>query len=82
MSDQPGFFFSTLCRGVSAISCPADGSCLYAAGADGMISRIDSSTGNLLGKFRASTKAISSMSVSSGFYPCLLSCCCFILCKR
>ncbi|XP_034684888.1 WD repeat-containing protein 43 isoform X2 [Vitis riparia] len=51
--------------GVSAISCSTDGSCIYAAGADGMISKIDSSVGNLLGKFRASTKAISSMSVSS-----------------
>ncbi|CBI22945.3 hypothetical protein VitviT2T_006062 [Vitis vinifera] len=51
--------------GVSAISCSTDGSCIYAAGADGMISKIDSSAGNLLGKFRASTKAISSMSVSS-----------------
>ncbi|KAJ9699679.1 hypothetical protein PVL29_005511 [Vitis rotundifolia] len=51
--------------GVSAISCSTDGSCIYAAGADGMISKIDSNAGNLLGKFRASTKAISSMSVSS-----------------
>lgn len=62
-------FASTMCRGVSAISCSTDGSCIYAAGADGMISKIDSSAGNLLGKFRASTKAISSMSVSSGLCP-------------
>ncbi|KAK9289201.1 hypothetical protein L1049_017675 [Liquidambar formosana] len=51
--------------GVSAISFPTHGSCIYTAGADGMICEIDSMTGNLLGKFKASTKAISSMSVSS-----------------
>ncbi|RVW39997.1 hypothetical protein CK203_088955 [Vitis vinifera] len=59
------FGASCMPLGVSAISCSTDGSCIYAAGADGMISKIDSSAGNLLGKFRASTKAISSMSVSS-----------------
>ena len=58
-----------MCRGVSAISSSIDGSCIYASGADGLISKIEPSTGNLLGKFRASTKAISSMSVSSGLYP-------------
>ncbi|KAK6930219.1 hypothetical protein RJ641_004313 [Dillenia turbinata] len=51
--------------GARAISFPACGSCIYAAGADGMICKIDPMTGNLLGKFRASTKAISSMCVSS-----------------
>lgn len=51
--------------GVTAISSPANGSCVYTAGADGMVCQLDSMTGNLLGKFRASTKAISSMTVSS-----------------
>ncbi|KAK3002482.1 hypothetical protein RJ639_020335 [Escallonia herrerae] len=51
--------------GVTAVSFPTHGSCIYTAGADGMICELDSMTGNLVGKFRASTKAISSMSVSS-----------------
>ncbi|KAJ7955160.1 WD repeat-containing protein 43 [Quillaja saponaria] len=51
--------------GVKAISSSANGSCIYTAGVDGMICRIDSLTGNLSGKFKASTKAISSVSVSS-----------------
>lgn len=51
--------------GVTAISFPTNGSQIYTAGADGMICELDSMTGNLLKKFRASTKAISSMSVSS-----------------
>ncbi|PWA61906.1 Quinonprotein alcohol dehydrogenase-like-superfamily [Artemisia annua] len=51
--------------GVTAISSPANGSCVYTAGADGMVCELESMTGNLLGKFRASTKTISSMSVSS-----------------
>lgn len=51
--------------GVSAISSSTQGSCVYTAGADGMICEIDSLSGNLLQKFRASTKAISRMSVSS-----------------
>lgn len=59
---------SLICRGVSAISSPTNGSCIYTAGADGMICIIDSLSGNLLQKFRASTKAISRMSVSSGKY--------------
>ncbi|RVW99095.1 hypothetical protein CK203_018993 [Vitis vinifera] len=63
--DMVSTWARSVVRGVSAISCSTDGSCIYAAGADGMISKIDSSAGNLLGKFRASTKAISSMSVSS-----------------
>lgn len=53
-------------RGVSAIAFSTNGSCIYSAGADGMVCKIDSLTGNLLGKFRASTKSISSMAVSSG----------------
>lgn len=51
--------------GVSTISFPTHDSCIYTAGKDGMICKLDSMTGNLLGKFTASTKAISSMSVSS-----------------
>ncbi|GFZ21765.1 transducin family protein [Actinidia rufa] len=38
---------------------------IYTAGADGIVCKLDSITGNLLGKYRASAKAISSMSVSS-----------------
>ncbi|XP_022741436.1 WD repeat-containing protein 43 isoform X1 [Durio zibethinus] len=51
--------------GVGAIGCATRGSCIYSAGADGMVCEIDSLTGNLLGKFRASTKSISCMAVSS-----------------
>ncbi|KAL1334874.1 WD repeat-containing protein 43 isoform X2 [Arachis ipaensis] len=51
--------------GVRAISSSANGSCIYTAGADGMICRIDSVTGNLLEKFKASTKAVSCMTISS-----------------
>ncbi|KAK0607855.1 hypothetical protein LWI29_021569 [Acer saccharum] len=51
--------------GVSAISFATHGSCVYSAGADGMVCEIDPLTGNLLGKFRASTKGISCMAVSS-----------------
>ncbi|GAV64178.1 WD40 domain-containing protein/Utp12 domain-containing protein [Cephalotus follicularis] len=50
--------------GVSAISFSTNNSCIYTAGADGMICEIDPLTGNLLRKFKASTKAISCMSVS------------------
>ncbi|KAL8105384.1 uncharacterized protein LOC141678805 [Apium graveolens] len=50
--------------GVTSVSFPAHGSCIYTAGADGMICELESLTGNLLRKFKASTKAISSMSVS------------------
>ncbi|CAI9290878.1 unnamed protein product [Lactuca saligna] len=50
--------------GVTAVSFPTNGSCVYTAGVDGMICELDSITGNLLAKFKASTKAISSMSVS------------------
>ncbi|XP_047326974.1 WD repeat-containing protein 36-like [Impatiens glandulifera] len=51
--------------GVSSISSPKHDSCIYTAGADGMICKLNSMTGNLLEKFKASTKAISSLSVSS-----------------
>lgn len=50
--------------GVTSVSFAAHGSFIYTAGADGMICELDSLTGNLLRKFKASTKAISSMSVS------------------
>ncbi|GLT99058.1 hypothetical protein SLE2022_165250 [Rubroshorea leprosula] len=50
--------------GVSAIAFSANGLCIYSAGADGMVCEIDSLTGNVLGKFKASTKAISCMAVS------------------
>ena len=53
-------------RGVSAIAFATNSSCIYSAGADGMVCEVDSLTGNLLGKFRASTKSISCMVVSSG----------------
>ncbi|MED6125026.1 hypothetical protein PIB30_064563 [Stylosanthes scabra] len=51
--------------GVRAISSSANGSCIYTAGADGMVCRIDFTTGNLLEKFKASTKAVSCMTISS-----------------
>lgn len=62
--------FFVICSRVSAISF-ARSSSIYTAGADGMICEIDSLTGNLLGKFKASTKAISSMSVSAGMVGCV-----------
>lgn len=51
--------------GVSAVSFSTRDSCIYTSGADGMICKTDPQTGNTLGKFRTSTKAISCMSVSS-----------------
>lgn len=53
-------------RGVASISFPTHGSCIYTAGADGMLCEINSLTGNMLRKFKASTKAISCISVSPG----------------
>ncbi|GMH28543.1 hypothetical protein Nepgr_030386 [Nepenthes gracilis] len=50
--------------GVSAISYSSQVSCIYTSGADGMVCEIDPNSGNLLRKFKASVKAISSMSVS------------------
>ncbi|KAK7363533.1 hypothetical protein VNO77_05679 [Canavalia gladiata] len=50
--------------GVRAIAASANGSSVYTAGTDGMVCVIDSMTGNLLEKFKASTKAVSCMSVS------------------
>lgn len=51
--------------GVSAISFHVQNSCIYTAGADGYICKLEPMTGNLLGKFKASSKAISTMSVSA-----------------
>lgn len=63
-----------MCRGVSAVSFSTRDSCIYTSGADGMICKTDPQTGNTLGKFRASTKAISCMSVSSGIDHSLQLC--------
>ncbi|XP_010259444.1 PREDICTED: uncharacterized protein LOC104598873 [Nelumbo nucifera] len=51
-------------RGVSAISFSAHALCTYTAGVDGMVCQIDSMTGNILRKFQASTKTISSIVIS------------------
>ncbi|KAI3469334.1 hypothetical protein Pfo_025997 [Paulownia fortunei] len=50
--------------GVSAVSFPIHGSHIYTAGADGMVCEIDSMSGNLLNKFSATSRAISSLAVS------------------
>uniref|UniRef100_A0A2P2L3U5 Small-subunit processome Utp12 domain-containing protein n=1 Tax=Rhizophora mucronata TaxID=61149 RepID=A0A2P2L3U5_RHIMU len=50
--------------GVSAISFSTPESCIYTAGTDGFICKIDPQTGNVLEKSRASSKAISCISVS------------------
>ncbi|KZV50992.1 WD repeat-containing protein 43-like [Dorcoceras hygrometricum] len=50
--------------GVNAISFPANGSIIYAAGVDGMVCEINSMSGDLLGKFSAMSRSISSLSVS------------------
>ncbi|XP_047174705.1 WD repeat-containing protein 43 [Vigna umbellata] len=50
--------------GVRAIASSANVSSIYTAGADGMVCAIDFMTGNLLEKFKASTKAVSCMCVS------------------
>lgn len=73
------FLFYLIHRGVSAVSFAAHGSCIYSAGADGMICEIDSLTGNLLEKFRASTKGISCMAVSPGMYPSWFLLCYFFM---
>lgn len=63
-----------LFRGVNAVSFSRNGSCIYTAGSDGIVCQIDPTSGNLLGKFKASTKAISSMSVSPGLCILILLC--------
>lgn len=50
--------------GVNAISFPANGSSIYTAGVDGMVCEINSMSGDLLGKFSAMSRSISSLSVS------------------
>uniref|UniRef100_A0A803NEA5 Uncharacterized protein n=1 Tax=Chenopodium quinoa TaxID=63459 RepID=A0A803NEA5_CHEQI len=50
--------------GVTAIAFASRRSCLYTSGADGMVCELDPTTGNLLRNFKASTKAVSSLSVS------------------
>ncbi|XP_057772183.1 uncharacterized protein LOC130991796 isoform X2 [Salvia miltiorrhiza] len=50
--------------GVSAISFPAHGSHIYTAGADGMVCEIEAMSGNLLNKFSAASRAISSLAIS------------------
>ncbi|KAK9153538.1 hypothetical protein Sjap_001018 [Stephania japonica] len=50
--------------GVGAISFSAYTSCIYTAGVDGTVCQIDGMVGNLVGRFKASTKAISSMAIS------------------
>ncbi|KAH6769638.1 transducin family protein / WD-40 repeat family protein [Perilla frutescens var. hirtella] len=50
--------------GVSAVSFPAQGSHIYTTGADGVVCEIESMSGNLLNKFSASSKAISSLAIS------------------
>ena len=53
-------------RGVNAVSYSGHNSSIYTAGEDGMICQIDFSAGIILGKFKASTKAISALSISAG----------------
>ncbi|KAL2338994.1 hypothetical protein Fmac_013440 [Flemingia macrophylla] len=50
--------------GVRTTASSANGSIIYTAGADGMVCVIDLMIGNLLEKFKASTKAVSCMCVS------------------
>ncbi|KAI3892694.1 hypothetical protein MKW92_051730 [Papaver armeniacum] len=50
--------------GVNAVSFSSESSCVYSAGADGMVCKTDPASGNLLEKFEASAKAISSMVIS------------------
>ncbi|CAA0817539.1 transducin family protein / WD-40 repeat family protein [Striga hermonthica] len=50
--------------GVSAVSAPSSASCVYTAGADGMVCEIESMSGNLLNKFSSTSSAISSLAIS------------------
>lgn len=50
--------------GVSAVSFSRHNSCIYTGGVDCMVCQIDPANGNLLSKYKASTKAISSLSIS------------------
>eukprot|EP01018_Ginkgo_biloba_P014729 Gb_29253 [translate_table: standard] len=51
--------------GVTAISFASSSRTLYSTGADGMVCELDWETGEVLGKFRASKKAVSCMAVCS-----------------
>lgn len=53
-------------RGVTAVSYSMLRRYVYTTGVDGMVCQIDTSTGSTLGRFRAFTKPISSVSVSAG----------------
>ncbi|ERN03194.1 WD repeat-containing protein 43 isoform X1 [Amborella trichopoda] len=50
--------------GVHAISFSRHRACIYTAGSDGMVCRLNSDTGTVLGKFKAFSKAISSLALS------------------
>ncbi|KAI3863686.1 hypothetical protein MKW98_031278, partial [Papaver atlanticum] len=50
--------------GVNAVSFSSESSRIYSAGVDGMVCKTDPASGNLLEKFKASAKAISSMVIS------------------
>uniref|UniRef100_A0A0D6R024 Uncharacterized protein n=1 Tax=Araucaria cunninghamii TaxID=56994 RepID=A0A0D6R024_ARACU len=51
--------------GVRAISFATNGRVIYTSGVDGMVCELDSETGNLLEKFRASKKTVSCLAISS-----------------
>ncbi|XP_038974299.1 uncharacterized protein LOC120103686 isoform X1 [Phoenix dactylifera] len=51
--------------GVSAVSFSKYHHCVYTAGVDGMVCQIDTKTGSIICKFRSSSKAISSLSISA-----------------
>jgi U3 small nucleolar RNA-associated protein 5 len=55
-------------RGVTAVAYSKHGRSVFVftAGTDGMVCRIDASNGSVVGKFRSSSKAISSLAISSG----------------
>ncbi|KAL0888137.1 hypothetical protein Bca101_012120 [Brassica carinata] len=53
--------------GVNAVSSSTKASCIYSGGADGMVCEIDPHSGNLIRKFKASTKSVSSLSVSPDY---------------
>ncbi|XP_058074553.1 uncharacterized protein LOC131223236 isoform X2 [Magnolia sinica] len=50
--------------GTTAVSFAKKGRSLHTTGADGMVSELDSRTGELVGKFKASKKCISSLALS------------------
>lgn len=69
-------------RGVNAVSFPAHGSHIYTAGADGMVCELDALSGNLLNKFSAASRAVSSLAISPGtsyiIYLLLPTCFCLV----